>query len=107
MELDPTLTPKLHIYSGNMLWIALPTSHHEETIYFLPFAGFGTNAVWSPEVYDEHLDADDQAMALFQSMRSVKWSLKEPLEHECHMVASDYKRPFVSPNREAGSLFVF
>lgn len=81
-----------HRYAGDMLRIALPTSHPEGTVYVLPNAGFGMDAVWSPKVPNEHIEADSQAMALFQSMRSGRWSLKEPLERIRTIVASYHAR---------------
>lgn len=81
-----------HRYQADMLRIILPTSHHEGTIYVLPSANYGFDAVWSPKVEDENIEADQQAMALFQSLRSEKWSLKEPLERIRHIVASYQER---------------
>jgi hypothetical protein len=69
-----------HRYAGDMLRIALPTSHHEGTTYILPSKNYGFDAVWTPKVQNEHIEADDQAMELFRSIRSGEWSLKEPLE---------------------------
>jgi len=75
-----------HRYSADMLRIILPTSHHEGTVYILPSESHGFDAVWSPKVQNEHLEADQQTMALFGRMRSGKWSLKEPLECIRHVV---------------------
>ena len=37
-----------HKYGGDMLRIALPTSHAEGTVYILPSSASGFEAVWSP-----------------------------------------------------------
>ena len=59
-----------HWYANDMLRIVLPTSHHEGTVYILPSTGHGMDAVWSPKVANEYIEADAQAMRLFQNMRS-------------------------------------
>lgn len=69
-----------HRYADDRLRIALPTSHHEGTLYILPSQGIGIDAVWSPKVKNEHLEADREIMTLFQHMRSGRWALSEPLE---------------------------
>jgi hypothetical protein len=85
-----------HRYSADMLRIILPTSHHEGTVYILPAKGYGFDAVWSPKIHGEHLEADQQTMALFGRMRSGKWSLKEPLECVRCVVASYQERVVIS-----------
>lgn len=87
-----------HRYQADMLRVILPTSHHEGTTYVLPSAKYGFDAVWSPKVEDENIEADQQAMALFQSLRSEKWSLKEPLERIRHIVASYQERVVMMTN---------
>lgn len=84
-----------HRYSADMLRIILPTSHHEGTVYILPSESHGFDAVWAPKVENEHLEADQQTMALFGRMRSGKWSLKEPLECIRHVVASYQERVMI------------
>ena len=42
-----------HQYTDNMLRIIVPTSDHEGTVYVLPSAGIGLDAVWSPKIADE------------------------------------------------------
>ena len=69
-----------HRYADDRLRIALPTSHHEGTVYVLPSRGVGIDAVWSPKVKNEHLAADNEIMVLFQHMRSGRWAVSEPLE---------------------------
>jgi hypothetical protein len=69
-----------HRYADDRLRIALPTSHHEGTLYILPSSGLGIDAVWSPKVTNEHIEADGEMMNLFQHMRSERWSLADPLE---------------------------
>lgn len=86
----------LHRYSADMLRISLPTSHHEGTSYILPSTGYGFDAVWTPKVLNEHKEADEQAMALFENMRSEKWSLKEPLERIRAIVAGYQRRTALS-----------
>lgn len=68
-----------HMYGGDMLRIALPTSHIEGTVYILPSRKRGFGAVWSPKVRSEHRQADAEMMALFASMRTGSYSLAEPL----------------------------
>jgi hypothetical protein len=69
-----------HRYADDMLRIALPTTHHEGTMYILPSKGRGIDAVWSPKVKNEYLEADREIMTLFQHMRSGRWAVSEPLE---------------------------
>ena len=68
-----------HRYRGDMLRIALPTSHIEGTVYVLPSRKCGFEAVWSPKVWSEHRQTDSEMMALFSSMRTGSYSLSEPL----------------------------
>ena len=68
-----------YMYGGDMLRIALPTSHIEGTVYVLPSRKRGFEAVWSPKVRSEHRLADSEIMALFASMRTGSYSLAEPL----------------------------
>ena len=68
-----------HRYSGDMLRIALPTSHIEGTVYVLPSSASGFEATWSPKIKSEHEQTDAEMMALFASMRTGSYSLSEPL----------------------------
>lgn len=68
-----------HRHDGNMLRIALPTSHLEGTVYVLPSRDCGFEAVWSPKVKAEHLQTDAEIMSLFNLMRTGSYSLSEPL----------------------------
>ena len=86
-----------HRYCGDMLRISLPTSHHEGTAYVLPSKSFGFDAVWTPKVANEHLEADQQMMELFRNMRSGRWSLKEPLERLRSTLASFHQRLRLTP----------
>lgn len=97
--LGTTMNPYVranHRYSADMLRVILPTSHHEGTVYVIPSKSHGFDAVWSPKIQNEHLEADQQIMALFGRMRSGKWSLKEPLECIRHVVASYQERVVMS-----------
>lgn len=69
-----------HRYGGDILRIALPTSHIEGTVYILPCSASGFEAVWSPKVGSEHEQTDAQMMELFASMRTGSHSLSEPLK---------------------------
>lgn len=69
-----------HRYGGDMLRIALPTSHIEGTVYILPCSASGFEAVWSPKVRSEHEQTDAEMMELFASMRTGSYSLSEPLK---------------------------
>ncbi|KAL2038624.1 hypothetical protein N7G274_008672 [Stereocaulon virgatum] len=69
-----------HRYNGDMLRIALPTSHIEGTVYVLPSRKCGFEALWSPKVRSEHKQTDAEMMALFSSMRTGSYSLSEPLK---------------------------
>lgn len=62
-----------------MLRIALPTSHIEGTVYVLPSRHHGFSAVWSPKIAAEHIQTDAEIMALFESMRTGRYSVSEPL----------------------------
>lgn len=81
-----------HRYCGDMLRVSLPTSHHEGTAYVLPSRSFGFDAVWTPKVANEHVEADQQMMQLFRNMRSGRWLLKEPLERLRSTLASFHQR---------------
>ena len=69
-----------HMYGGNVLRIALPTSHIEGTVYILPSRKRGFEAVWLPKVRSDHRQADAEMMALLASMRTGSYSLAEPLK---------------------------
>jgi len=86
-----------HSYSDDMLRIVLPTSHHEGTVYQLPNADTGFEAVWSPKIANEHLEADDEIMLLFQHMRSGRWMPGEPLERLRKTMARFRQRAVLSP----------
>lgn len=88
-----------HQYTDNELRIILPTSHHEGTVYVLPSAGIGMDAVWSPKVDDEHLEADREIMTLFQHMRSGRWTLSEPLERIRKTLAQYQRRVKLSDSQ--------
>lgn len=47
-----------HIYNGDMLRVALVTSHLEGTVYILPSKGYGFDAIWSPKIEFEHRELD-------------------------------------------------
>ena len=72
-------TESPHRHDGNMLRIALPTSHLEGTVYILPSRDCGFEAVWSPKVKAEHVQTDLEIMSLFSLMRAGSYSLSEPL----------------------------
>jgi hypothetical protein len=75
--LGTTMNPYVranHRYSADMLRVILPTSHHEGTVYVIPSKSHGFDAVWSPKIQNEHLEADQQIMALFGRMRSERTS---------------------------------
>jgi len=88
-----------HRYVDNRLRIALPTSHHEGTLYVLPSSGVGFDAVWSPKVANEHLEADGEIMTLFRHMRSGRWLLSEPLERIRTTLARYQQRVIISPSQ--------
>ncbi|KAF8540630.1 hypothetical protein BDD12DRAFT_832710 [Trichophaea hybrida] len=47
-----------HQYFGDMLRVPLTTRHGEGTVYVLPSEGYGFDAVWSPKISWEHIQAD-------------------------------------------------
>ncbi|KAK4206172.1 hypothetical protein QBC37DRAFT_357225 [Rhypophila decipiens] len=73
-------TRSSHWYTDSSLRIALPTSHHEGTMYILPGPGTGIDAVWSPKIRTEHTEADAEIMTLFSHLRADRWVPSEPLE---------------------------
>ena len=85
-----------HRYADDRLRIALPTGHHEGTMYVLPSQGIGIDAVWSPKVKNEHLEADREIMTLFQHMRSGRWAPNEPLERLRNTLALYQERVVLS-----------
>lgn len=85
-----------HLYADDMLRIALPTTHHEGTMYILPSQGRGIDAVWSPKVKNEHLGADHEILTLFQHMRSGRWTVSEPLERLRKTLVLYHERVVVS-----------
>ncbi|KAI9651882.1 MAG: hypothetical protein M1829_002118 [Trizodia sp. TS-e1964] len=85
-----------HRHADSSLRIALPTSHHEGTLYVLPGSGFGIDAIWSPKVAAEHAEADSEMMALFRHMRSGRWALSEPLERLRSTLAHYQQRVVIS-----------
>jgi hypothetical protein len=86
-----------HSYSDDMLRIVLPTSHHEGTVYQLPNTDRGFDAIWSPKIANEHLEADNEIMILFQHMRSGRWMPSEPLERLRKTMARFRDRVALSP----------
>ncbi|KAI0466079.1 hypothetical protein F4859DRAFT_337165 [Xylaria cf. heliscus] len=86
-----------HSYSDEVLRIVLPTSHHEGTVYQLPSTNGGFDAVWSPKIANEHLEADNEIMVLFQHMRSGRWMPSEPLERLRKTMARFRQRVILSP----------
>ncbi len=66
-----------HRHADDRLRIALPNSHHEGTIYVVPSSPRGVDAVWTPKIANEHLEADSKVMPLFQHIRSERWSLND------------------------------
>ncbi|KAI1750410.1 hypothetical protein F4782DRAFT_250537 [Xylaria castorea] len=86
-----------HSYSDEVLRIVLPTSHHEGTVYQLPSANSGFDAIWSPKIANEHLEADNEIMVLFQHMRSGRWMPNEPLERLRKTMARFRQRVVLSP----------
>lgn len=68
-----------HRYGGDMLRIALPTSHLEGTVYILSSSAYVSEAVWSPKIKSEHEPTDAKMMALFESIRAGSYSLSKPL----------------------------
>jgi hypothetical protein len=85
-----------HWYANDVLRIVLPTSHHEGTVYILPSTGHGIDAVWSPKVANEYIEADEQIMRMFQNMRSGRWSPKEPLERIRTTLAAYQRRVIIN-----------
>ncbi|EXJ96337.1 hypothetical protein A1O1_01463 [Capronia coronata CBS 617.96] len=85
-----------HRYASDRLRIALPTSHHEGTTYILPSRGTGIDAVWTPKIQNEHLEADQEMMTLFAKMRSGRCSVGEPLEHLRKCLALYHPRALLS-----------
>ena len=85
-----------HRYADDRLRIALPTSHHEGTIYVLPSKGVGIDAVWSPKVVNEYIQADHEIMTLFQHIRSGRWAVSEPLERLRKTLAMYQERVVIS-----------
>jgi len=69
-----------HICDGEMLRVALGTSHLEGTMYILPSRKAGFEAVWSPKIPAEHDGADTEIMPLFGLMRTGIWPHTEPLQ---------------------------
>ncbi|KAI1177871.1 hypothetical protein F4777DRAFT_167784 [Nemania sp. FL0916] len=88
-----------HKYSDDVLRIILPTSHHEGTVYQLPSAKGGLDAIWSPKIANEHLEADNEIMVLFQHMRSGRWMPSEPLERLRKTMAKFMQRVALSPEQ--------
>ncbi|KAI3320737.1 hypothetical protein HD806DRAFT_506040 [Xylariaceae sp. AK1471] len=86
-----------HSYSDDVLRIVLPTSHHEGTVYQLPSTRRGFDAIWSPKIANEHLEADNEIMVLFQHMRSGRWMPNEPLERLRKTMARFRQRVAISP----------
>ncbi|KAI0454235.1 hypothetical protein F5B21DRAFT_245692 [Xylaria acuta] len=86
-----------HSYSDEVLRIVLPTSHHEGTVYQLPSSNGGFDAIWSPKIANEHLEADNEIMVLFQHMRSGRWMPSEPLERLRKTMARFRQRVILSP----------
>ena len=81
-----------HHYADDQLRVVLPTSHHEGTVYVLPSIGRGLDAVWSSKVENEHTEADEQMMVLFQRIRSERWTLDEPLNRLRATMSAWFKR---------------
>lgn len=75
---NPYIEAKNH-YAADMLRIALPTSHHEGTLYILPSRNRGFDAVWSPRIAAENVETDRYMMGLFAKMRSSQYDISEPL----------------------------
>ncbi|KAJ2989691.1 hypothetical protein NUW58_g3339 [Xylaria curta] len=85
-----------HSYSDDVLRVVLPTSHHEGTVYQLPSVDRGFDAIWSPKIANEHLEADGEMMVLFQHMRSNRWMPSEPLERLRRTLAQFRQRVVLS-----------
>ena len=92
-----------YMYGGDMLRIALPTSHIEGTVYVLPSRKRGFEAVWSPKVRSEHRLADSEIMALFASMRTGSYSLAEPLRR-LRSTMSQFNERAILDTREVNDL---
>ena len=92
-----------HMFGGDMLRIALPTSHIEGTVYILPSRKRGFEAVWSPKVKSEHRQADAEMMALFASMRTRSYSLAEPLR-KLRSTMSQFNERVILNTREVNDL---
>lgn len=96
-------TESPHRHDGNMLRIALPTSHLEGTVYVLPSRDCGFEAVWSPKVKAEHLQTDAEIMSLFSSMRTGSYSLAEPLRR-LRATLSAYNEGAILSNQQVTDL---
>jgi hypothetical protein len=59
-----------HKYAGDMIRVALATSHSAGTVYVLPSRGYAFDAVWSPKIEAEHIQTDEYLMPLFFRLRS-------------------------------------
>jgi hypothetical protein len=59
-----------HKYAGDMIRVALATSHSAGTVYILPSRGYAFDAVWSPKISDEHIQTDEHLMPLFSRVRA-------------------------------------
>lgn len=92
-----------HRHDGNMLRIALPTSHLEGTVYILPSRECGFEAMWSPKVKAEHLQTDAEIMSLFSSMRTGSYSLSEPLRR-LRVALSAYNEGAILSNQQVTDL---
>ncbi|KAF2232367.1 hypothetical protein EV356DRAFT_534662 [Viridothelium virens] len=88
-----------HWYTGDMVRVILPTSHHQGTVYVLPSQGHGFDAVWSPKVAAEHREADSQAMELFHTMRTGTWGHHLPLASLRKTLANFYGRLRMTPQQ--------
>ncbi|PVF96235.1 hypothetical protein CPB86DRAFT_787122 [Serendipita vermifera] len=53
-----------------MVRVILATSHSAGTVYILPSRGCPFDAVWSPKIEYEHVEADTYLLPLFQQLRS-------------------------------------
>lgn len=87
-----------HSYASDTLRIILPTMHHEGTVYQLPSADRGFDAIWSPKISNEHREADGEIMLLFQHMRCGRWLPHEPLERLRATLARFHARVILSPS---------
>ncbi|KAM7193064.1 hypothetical protein V8F20_008580 [Naviculisporaceae sp. PSN 640] len=89
-------TKSSHWYTDSSLRIALPTSHHEGTMYILPGPSTGIDAVWSPKIRAEHTEADAEIMTLFSHMRADRWVMSEPLQRLRTTLAAYQARVHIS-----------